>query len=254
MLRKILLFFLFINFLFPVIISAQKLEIYVEDTHPAHFIDKSGKLTGFVYEIVKEIQKIIGTNEKINVVPWKRAYIYATQPDKKNVLLFSTTFSEERRNKFKWIGPVNVSEWIFYARADSKIKINSLEDAKKVEKIGCYLGDAREAFLRKQGFENLDVVSDNKYNFKTLLAGRIDLWIASPVSARRYGGSEFNKIKPVYTVKKFGLFLTFHKNTSNKIFKKWQSAYNIIRKNGTMRRICKKWGVPFPVYKIPHKK
>lgn len=249
MYKKIII--ILIIFFSSLAVKAQKLEIYTEQSKPAHYIDKAGNVTGNVYEFVRAIQRKIGSNDKVHLVPWNRAYKIATDPRKKNVLLFSTTFTEERRKLFKWVGPIDVTSWIFYAKKNSKIKIKKIEDAKKVNGIGCYLGDVREAYLRKRGFENLVVAKENHHNFAILLAGRIDLWIASYRSATMHAGKEFHKIKPVFTVKRFGLYLTFHKNTSDKIVKKWQKAYTQLRNDGTLKKIYSKYNLPVPFYKIP---
>jgi polar amino acid transport system substrate-binding protein len=51
---------------------AQTLALYCEDDRPLQFVGSDGKLTGFTIEIVQEIQKRLGNNDPIQVVPWAR--------------------------------------------------------------------------------------------------------------------------------------------------------------------------------------
>lgn len=77
---------------------------------------------------------------------------------------------------FKWVGPLAIKRDILIARKDAYIKISSLDDAKKVMRIGTLRDDTREQLLIRQGFENLESVSDEQRNAQKLAMGRIDLW------------------------------------------------------------------------------
>lgn len=69
-------------------------------------------------------------------------------------------------------------KFVLIARKNSHFKFKSIEDAKKVKKIGCYAGDAREKLLISKGFKNLDSLSSerpNQNNLRKLESGRIDL-------------------------------------------------------------------------------
>ncbi len=231
---------------------AEELTIYTENAPPINYIDKDGKVTGSAAEIVQEIQRRIHSSDVISVLPWKRAYREATE--KSNVALFSTTFTEQRRNLFKWVGPVAQISWVLYARADSDVVINGLEDAKKVDSIGTYLADVREQFLKSEGFTNIQSTTDTSQNLRKLLKGRITLWFSSNLGAReltKEEGISFDQIKPVYTVKSTGLYIVFNKETPDATVGKWQQAYEEIKNDGTLKRISEKWNHPYPDYVIP---
>jgi len=86
-----------------------------------------------------------------------------------------------------------------------------------------------------------------------LLRGRISLWASSLLNARvltERANTDFNLIRPVYTIKTNGLYIAFHKNTDAKIIKQWQEGYNNIRSNGTLKRISDNYQRPFPVHQI----
>lgn len=110
-------------------VLAQDLIIYAEDSP---FIKSlhNGELTGQSVATVKEIQRRVQDKSNIEVVPWNRGYQFALT--KANTALFPTTRTPEREKLFQWVGPLFVDEWVWVARKKDRIKISSLEDAKKV--------------------------------------------------------------------------------------------------------------------------
>ena len=154
------------------ILSAE-LTILTENLPPLNYL-KDGVLVGPSVEIVKEIQRRVGSHEEIKVYPWARAYKMALEDE--NVVLFGTTHTKVRHDKFEWVGPLATKRDILVAKRGSGIKISSLEDAKKVKRIGTLRDDTREQYLKLNGFTNLEPVSDEQKNAKKLVLGRIDLW------------------------------------------------------------------------------
>jgi len=154
------------------IFSVQPL-LSTENLPPLNYL-KDGILVGPSVEIVKEIQRRVGSHEQIKVYPWARAYKMALEEE--NVVLFGMTHTKVREDLFKWVGPLATKRDILVAKKGSGIKINSLEDAKKVKRIGTLRDDTRERLLKSHGFANLESVSDEQKNAKKLVLGRIDLW------------------------------------------------------------------------------
>nr|WP_315468035.1 transporter substrate-binding domain-containing protein [uncultured Undibacterium sp.] len=105
------------------------LSLYCEDDKPLQFYDDNKKLTGLTVEVVQEIQRRIGNTDRIQVVPWSRGI------DKLNTVpnsfLFTMARTPDREHLYQWIGPILSIEYGLYVRADSKIQIHKLEDAKK---------------------------------------------------------------------------------------------------------------------------
>jgi polar amino acid transport system substrate-binding protein len=235
-------------------VNAQELVIYTENSPLLNFEDKDGKITGSSVDIVEEILKRIDSKDKIEMYPWVRAYSDVTDPEKTNIVLFSMTFTEKRRDLFKWVGPIAQNSWQLFAKADSNIEIGNLDDAKKVESIGTYKADVREEFLKAEGFTNLDSTTNNVQNLHKLLSGRISLWMSSDAGASQTTYNEdiaYDQIKPVHTIKTNGLYIAFHKNTPDAIVEKWRQAYGEIKKDGTMERILNKWNASMPTHVIP---
>ena len=183
------------------------------------------------------------------MIPWSRAYeLIQRRP---NVVLLQMSRSAERNPLFNWVGPVGESAFGLYARADSKISLSSLEDAKKVGSIGVYLNDVRFQILTQAGFTNL-VISDNKINnVKQLMRGRIDLYAADSSS---YGtdaieaGSKPADLKLVFPMHRMLSYIAMSKGMPPKVVDSWTAALNSIRKDGSMEQLLAKY---FPQSTLP---
>ena len=232
------------------VLSAE-LTILTENLPPLNYL-KGGVLVGPSVEIVKEIQRRIGSHEQIKVYPWARAYKMALEDE--NVVLFGTTYTKVRHDKFKWIGPLATKRDILVAKRGSGITINSLEDAKKVKRIGTLRDDTRERLLKRHGFTNLESVSDEQKNAKKLVLGRIDLWTYKKPGLKtvcELAGVDYNEIEEVFHLRKIDLMIAFSKKTSDSIVQNWSNAFNEMLADGTIMQIRKKWNLkleddPFP--------
>ena len=222
---------------------SSELTILTENLPPLNYLEND-VLVGPSVEIVKEIQRRVGSNEPIQVYPWARAYKIALE--EKNVILFGMTYTKVREDKFKWVGPIATKRDILVAKKGSGIKINSLEDAKKVKRIGTLRDDTREHLLKSHGFTNLESVSDEQLNAKKLALGRIDLWAIKIPGLRTVcdlAGVDYTEFEEVYHLREIDLMIAFSKKTSDSILQKWRDAFNEMVADGTIARIHNKWNV-----------
>jgi polar amino acid transport system substrate-binding protein len=228
-----------------------ELTILTENLPPLNYVE-NGILVGPSVEIVREIQRRVGSEEPIQVYPWARAYKMALEEE--NVVLFGMTYTKVREDKFKWVGPLATKRDILVAKKGSGIKISSLEDAKKVGRIGTLRDDTRERLLKKYGFVNLESVSDEQLNAKKLAHGRIDLWAYKIPGMRTVcdlAGVDYTEFEEVYHLREIDLMIAFSKKTSNSIVQKWEDAFHKMAADGTVMQIQKKWNMkleddPFP--------
>ena len=228
-----------------------ELTILTENLPPLNYL-KDGLLVGPSVEIVKEIQRRVGSHEQIKVYPWARAYKMALEDE--NVVLFGTTYTKVRHDKFKWIGPLATKRDILVAKKGSGIKINSLEDAKKVKRIGTLRDDTRERLLKSLGFTNLEPVSDEQKNVKKLALGRIDLWAYKKPGLKtvcELAGVDYDEIEEVFHLREIDLMIAFSKKTSDSIVQNWRNAFTEMLADGTIMQIRRKWNLkveddPFP--------
>jgi len=232
-------------------VLSQELTILTENMPPLNYVENN-VLVGPSVETVREIQRRVASHEPIQVYPWARAYKMSLEQE--NVVLFGMTHTEERHDKFKWIGPLATKRDILVARKGSGIKIDSLEDAKKVKSIGTLRDDTRERLLKSLGFTNLEPVSDEQLNAKKLVLGRIDLWTYKIPGLRtvcELAGVDYNEVEEVYHLREITLDIAFSKKTSDSIVEKWRSAFDEMLADGTIMEIRKNWNMkleddPFP--------
>lgn len=149
------------------------------------------------------------------------------------------------------MGPLHELRFNFFVRADSPIVINSMEDAKRLSRIGVYHRDVRDEILTNAGFTNLDRTANNVFNFKKLMAGRIDAYTtdASAVeSEARAAGFRIEDVKPAFTFARFQTYLAFSAGTQESTVKAWGNAFAVLQKKGTFARIYTKYfpGLPVP--------
>lgn len=229
-------------------ISAQgktKLSLITEDFRPPLNMVIENKVIGISTEIMQELMKREKFEYTLEVLPWARG-VNATQK-KPNTALFSTTRTPERENLFKWVGPIISNNWVFFAKKGSKIKINSLEDAKKYS-IGVYNEDAVTEYLLKNGFvrnQNLDVSTNDPQNALKLQAGRIDLWASgSALGPWIVKIANAGSIEELYTFNKTELYAAFNLNTDDKIINQLNEQLKKMKKDGTVKKIYSKYYYP----------
>jgi polar amino acid transport system substrate-binding protein len=218
-----------------------RLKIYTENSPPGNFLD-NGRLTGLAVDLVREILGRLDQVDDIQVVPWARGYTKALADS--NVALFSTTRLPQRENKFKWVGPLYRQTWAFYAKKGSNIRIDSLEDAKKIPRIGTYHKDAKEQFLKENGFDNLVSTNKNISNIKHLIQGNIDLWVSSdfnmPYLARQTNISP-DQLEFVYAIRTVDNYIAFSMQTPDDVVEKWQDRMDEIIRDGTYEKLRLKY-------------
>ena len=232
-------------------LCAAELTILTENLAPLNFV-KDGVLIGPAVEIVQEIQRRVGSRAQIQVYPWARAYKMALEEE--NIVLFGMAQTEERQDKFNWIGPIARKTDIFVAKKGSGIKINSLEDAKKVERIGTLRDDTKERFLEMHGFQNIVSTHDDQKNAQKLVLGRIDLWVTKKPGFKTIcdlAKINYHEIEEVFSIRELNISIAISKRTSTSIVKKWKAAFNEMLADGVIMQIQKKWNMileddPFP--------
>ncbi|NDV26627.1 ABC transporter substrate-binding protein [Desulfovibrio sp. JC010] len=217
------------------------LRILTEISSPSVFEDADGSLKGFGIEIVEAMKKEIGCESPVEVMPWARGYKYVSNhPD---VMLFSTARTEQREELFHWVGPIACYKWVFYGLKGG-VKVKSLEEAKKVNGIGCYRKDARTQFLQGQGFSNLEITDSQDINFKKLLRGRIDLVVTSNIGIKSIlekNDELREKTVPVFTFRSVKMYLAFSKSTDSATIRRWQEAYDVLQRRGVIGDIQDRW-------------
>lgn len=146
--------------------------VVTEDLRPYSYL-QDGEAHGLSSDVVKAVFEEINYTPKIQFMPWARAY--QTALTKQDTLVYSIARTPQREELFAWIGEIAPYGASLYQRADEpKLNFKTLTDAKSLY-VGVYRGDAKEAILRRYGFENLQTTDDDLLNLRKLMLGRLDL-------------------------------------------------------------------------------
>jgi polar amino acid transport system substrate-binding protein len=215
--------------------------ITTENSPPASMKTDEG-IIGRETDKVREIMARTGTDYKLDLLPWKRAYTMAlSQPQ---TCVFSTSRTPERDRLFKWVGPTDEAEWVFLGRPDHEFPLKTLEDARKL-RIGTYNGDARDEYLRSRGFK-VDPVSNDMVNPQKLLMNRIDLWAVGLRSGTQMTQYEWSdKVVPLLVFNRVKVYLACNPSVPDELIARLNAALDEMRRDGTMSRLERKyehWG------------
>ncbi len=218
-----------------------ELRVYTEVTGDSA-IYQDGKLTGGAVEVVREVMRRIGLESDIQVIPWARSYdALLHDPD---VVLFSTALTEERQDLFQWVGPILRADWVLLARKGEGHLISSLEDAKRVSKIGTYISDVRDKYLVELGFTNLERCTDMVINYRKLARGRLDLVAAADLGmdwVSEEAGLEAGELEIALSFYQIDAYIAFSKKTDAAIVELWRDALDSMKTDGTFQRIYGEW-------------
>ncbi|EJM44805.1 periplasmic component of amino acid ABC-type transporter/signal transduction system [Pseudomonas sp. GM33] len=220
--------------------------VLLTENFPPYNMAKNGKnfaqdenIDGIATDIVREIFKRANVTYSLTLrFPWER--IYKLTLEKPGYGVFVMARLPDREKLFKWVGPIGPDDWIMLAKADSKITLETLNDARKY-KIGAYKGDAIAETLAKQGLNPIVVLRDQD-NAKKLVNGQIDLWATGDPAGRYLARQEgVNGLKTVLRFNSAELYLALNKDVPDETVAKLQAALDQMRKEGKVDEIMARY-------------
>lgn len=220
--------------------------VLLTENFPPYNMAKNGKnfaqdenINGIATDIVREIFKRADITYSLTLrFPWERVYKLALE--KPGYGAFVMARLPDREKLFKWIGPIGPDDWIMLAKADSKITLEALNDARKY-KIGAYKGDAIAETLAKQGLNPIVVLRDQD-NARKLVNGQIDLWATGDPAGRYLARQEgVSGLKTVLRFNSAELYLALNKDVPDETVAKLQAALDQLRKEGGVDAIMARY-------------
>ncbi|MDE1529662.1 ABC transporter substrate-binding protein [Pseudomonas carnis] len=216
--------------------------VLLTENFPPYNMAKNGKnfakdenIEGIAVDIVRETFKRAGISYNLTLrFPWERIYKLALEQPGYGVFVMARL--PDREALFKWVGPIGPDDWVLLARADSKIELENLEQARRY-KIGAYKGDAIAESLDKQGLKPMVALRDQD-NAQKLMEGQIDLW-ATGDPAGRYLARQVgvNGLKTVLRFNSAQLYLALNKDVSDELVARLQAALDELRNSGRIDEI-----------------
>ncbi|MTV39494.1 substrate-binding periplasmic protein [Duganella radicis] len=217
------------------------LRILGSDAVPLFFV-RDGVTTGFCAEIVKEIQRRIGDRTPIEVVPWVRAYRTAMAGE--NVMLACPKRTPAREALFKWVGPVMETHTYLYALRSTGLRLQTLDDARKLDGILLPRAFYSYEYLERAGFTNLEPVGTSRTMLTMLLAGRRQAMVTDSeqlpallAQAKVAPGT----VVPVLSLMSTQSYLTFPPDTPEAQLAPWRHALDSMKQDGTFARLTRQW-------------
>lgn len=220
--------------------------VLLTENFPPYNMAKNGKnfaqdenIHGIAVDIVREIFKRADISYSLTLrFPWERIYKLALESPGYGVFVMARL--PEREKLFKWVGPIGPDDWIMLAKADSKIALDSLEQARQY-KIGAYKGDAIAETLAKQGLKPIVVLRDQD-NARKLVNGQIDLWATGDPAGRYLARQEgVTDLKTVLRFNSAELYLALNKDVPDDVVARLQAALDELRKEGVVDAIMARY-------------
>ncbi|VVO48570.1 ABC transporter substrate-binding protein [Pseudomonas silesiensis] len=220
--------------------------VLLTENFPPYNMAKNGKnfaqdenIDGIAVDIVREMFKRADITYSLTLrFPWERIYKIALEKPGYGVFVMARL--PDREKLFKWVGPIGPDDWIMLAKADSKITLNTLNDARKY-KIGAYKGDAIAETLAKQGLKPVVVLRDQD-NAKKLVNGQIDLWATGDPAGRYLARQDgVTGLKTVLRFNSAELYLALNRNVPDDAVAKLQAALDQMRKDGVVEEIMARY-------------
>jgi polar amino acid transport system substrate-binding protein len=239
--------------LLPIILStfhstaAQEIQFLTEDLPPLQIENDNQVPTGALVELINLIIKDADIDAKLNIYPWARSYELALH--KPNTFIFSMLRSDEREDKFQWIGKLfTIKSYLATLQSNIDIKINNINDAKAYS-VGSIRHDLAESYLLSKGFiakKNLYVASKYPVLWNMLYSGRTEVVFTNSIVWRHEiekAALDPTKIKFVYEIPDFAsdLYLAASKSTEKSVIKKVKDSLEAIKADGRYDKIMTKW-------------
>lgn len=235
---------LFLGLIFTISTLANprdQLQVLTIEEPPFNFTNRAGELDGISVDAVKAIGHELGESVDIEQIPWVRAYQMAeTLP---GVVLFTAARIQERESSFYWIMPVVQNSWGFFSLPENQKTITSLQQLKNERAIGVLRGGAREAYLKRHGFNNLVAATTYLQLKKMLLKGRISMFFFAKSGLMELDADKESAVcvASSYEIVPPPSYIIMSKVTDAETVKRWRYAAATIRSNGTYKAIAEKW-------------
>ncbi|MFN3303322.1 MAG: substrate-binding periplasmic protein [Roseateles sp.] len=216
------------------------LRLLSEEFPPFNYTE-AGRPSGLAVEVVQAVQQRLGQTQKIEFMPWARAYREAQglQP----MALFLAARIPEREQLFQWVGPIVTFYSSFYARAGAE-RLKHLDDARQASDVLVVRDWYTAQQLASAGFRNLRLVSDPTQGVRMLLAGRAPLFASERLSmqgALAAAAVDPAALEEVYTFASSEGYIAFSPGTPRRVVDAWQRQIDAMKRDGSFQAIYKRW-------------
>lgn len=179
-------------------------------------------------------------NYEITISPWARIIQYLNlQP---NILAYTLVRSEEREDRYYWIGQVRVIESYLYGLSERAGELPSTISDARAFQVGSIRNDAYDELLQSLAFPNIVHINNNAPWLTLLERGRVDLVPFSEQAIVEYleqQGEPVSRLVPAVKLDQLstGLYFAMSKQSDLELVTRLRRAYREIVENGTYETI-----------------
>lgn len=218
-----------------------ELRLYTEEYRPFSYL-QDGKPSGMAVSVVEELIHRTGEIAHIEVVPWTRGYHQVRhQPD---TALFSTVRTAQREAEFQWVGPIARGYTRFYTHKDAGLRVNSLDDVRKLGTLAVPKQWYSYELLRQQNLENLYGVPTPQDMLRMFRLGRVKLLLANTLTLDGMLAEQdmhAGQLQEQFDLMPNDSYIAFSLHTDAARVARWQQALQGMRHDGSLERIYRRW-------------
>jgi len=220
--------------------SDPELHWYTEHDPPSQYLDQHGRLAGVSVQWIQLLQRRLHEPGPIELMPWSRAL--ATAKAGSATVLFETVRTEDRRNEFQWVGPVQIYRIGLFglksvvARAANKPLPGHLTAC-------AYRTSAVIADLNRLGFvegKNLSTTVNAGECFEMLMRHRADVMALTELGVQQLEAQvkhQQDQLLQLQFIAERERYLAFSLDVPVARIERWQHALEQSIADGSMRSI-----------------
>jgi len=229
---------IFVSLLFITSLNATqqyKLNITSGELPPYSYLEDK-KLTGLSVEIVKEIQRRVGSQYKIRNKPWGRVI---KESHEINTMTFPLARVPYREKLYKWIGPIYTDSFVFVVKKENYTKILNINELKDIT-VGVNLGAPTTKRLQSLEFTKLIIITSEIKLSKMFIRDRFQSWyspklmIFDMLNKLDYN---LNDIRILYKDKPLKWYIVTSLDVEDEIIDLWQTELDNMKVDGTFEKI-----------------
>jgi len=218
--------------------ALEPIRLVSDENAPFAYTSAAGPVVGISTEMALEAARRAGVPASVDLYPWARAYFRAqTVPD---TCVYPVARLPEREAQFQWVGPLNKSRWVLFARPDFTPSIADLADVRRY-RVGGLLKDGPSLFLQAQSVD-VALVGTNELNLNKLMAGRIDLWATGYARGKIIAAkARAGELKIAYVIKEVDHYLACNPKLPATVMAALDAAILTMMQDGTAKRISDRY-------------
>ncbi|MBI9080122.1 MAG: transporter substrate-binding domain-containing protein [Pseudodesulfovibrio sp.] len=218
--------------------SLEKLDYLTEEYYPYSYTEY-GTTKGIGVDLLHMTWKELGIQPlSIQFLPWARAYDHIQ--NEPSTVLFSMARTTERKNLFKWAGPITTVRFVLIAKKEKHIMLSCLDDLAGY-RVGTIRKDISDIILDDyREIAQIEAVANMEQNINKLINNRLDMIAYEEQSWRRIA-ARFNlpadEYETVFTLQETPIYYAFHRDTRDDLVQRFQNALDRVKTSPAFQKV-----------------